>query len=78
MVGFDVGLFSNLYLPEGGKLIGGGEDRKFLVLMILQFRMAAIAILGSKVLKKRGLTGLSYDSLEFCREEIREVRRSYF
>lgn len=53
--------------------MGHGGDRKFLVLMILQFRMAAIGILGSKVLKERGLTGICFDSLEYCGEEIREV-----
>lgn len=41
--------------------------------MILQFRIAAIGILGSKVLKERGLIGICFDSLEYCGEEIREV-----
>lgn len=35
--------------------------------------MAAIGILGSKVLKERGLIGICFDSLEYCGEEIREV-----
>lgn len=41
--------------------------------MILQFRIAAIGILGRKVLKEKGLTGMCFDSLEYCGVEIREV-----
>ncbi|KAJ6601383.1 protein-tyrosine phosphatase-like protein [Mycena vulgaris] len=45
----------------------------FLTLMILQFRMAAIRILGRNVLGPKGLLGLSKDSLRFCQAEIREA-----
>lgn len=72
-MGSDVGILSH---PEGRAGIADlafRRARKFLVLMLLQFRMAAIGILGRKVLKKRGLTGLCFDSLEYCGAEIREV-----
>ncbi|KAJ7026736.1 protein-tyrosine phosphatase-like protein [Mycena alexandri] len=42
----------------------------FLTLMICQFRMAAIRILGRNVLRPKGLLGLSKDSLRFCQAEI--------
>ncbi|KAF5373770.1 hypothetical protein D9758_000589 [Tetrapyrgos nigripes] len=42
----------------------------FLTLMLLQFRMAAIRILGRNVLGPKGLVGLSKDSLRFCQAEI--------
>ncbi|KAJ7711562.1 protein-tyrosine phosphatase-like protein [Mycena metata] len=42
----------------------------FMTLMICQFRMAAIRILGRNVLGPRGLLGLSQDSLRFCQAEI--------
>ncbi|KAJ7654735.1 protein-tyrosine phosphatase-like protein [Mycena rosella] len=45
----------------------------FLTLMILQFRMAAIRILGRNVLGPKGLLGLSKDSLRFCQAEICEA-----
>ncbi|KAJ7193985.1 protein-tyrosine phosphatase-like protein [Mycena haematopus] len=45
----------------------------FLTLMIFQFRMAAIRILGRNVLGPKGLLGLSKDSLRFCQAEIREA-----
>ncbi|KAJ7802215.1 protein-tyrosine phosphatase-like protein [Mycena olivaceomarginata] len=44
-----------------------------LTLMLLQFRMAAIRILGRNVLGPKGLLGLSKDSLRFCQAEIREA-----
>jgi protein-tyrosine phosphatase len=44
--------------------------RWFLTLMIFQFRMAAIRILGRNVLGPKGLRGLSKDSLRFCQAEI--------
>ncbi|KAJ7492188.1 protein-tyrosine phosphatase-like protein [Mycena latifolia] len=43
----------------------------FLTLMLLQFRMAAIRILGRNVLGPKGLRGLSKDSLRFCQAELR-------
>ncbi|KAJ7103104.1 protein-tyrosine phosphatase-like protein [Mycena belliarum] len=45
----------------------------FLTLMLLQFRMAALRILGRNVLCPKGLLGLSKDSLRFCQAEIREA-----
>ncbi|KAF7326928.1 Tyrosine serine protein [Mycena venus] len=45
----------------------------FLMLMIFQFRMAAIRILGRNVLGPKGLVGLSKDSLRFCQAEICEA-----
>jgi len=45
----------------------------FLTLMIFQFRMAAIRILGRNVLGPKGLLGLSKDSLRFCQAEICEA-----
>ncbi|KAL7274698.1 hypothetical protein RUND412_002398 [Rhizina undulata] len=46
---------------------------KFFVLMILQFRIAAIAIIGKDILRHRGLIRLSFDSLEYCGDEIRQT-----
>ncbi|KAF8172831.1 protein-tyrosine phosphatase-like protein [Mycena galopus ATCC 62051] len=45
----------------------------FMTLMIFQFRMAAIRILGRNVLGPKGLLGLSKDSLRFCQAEICEA-----
>ncbi|KAK7446385.1 hypothetical protein VKT23_014590 [Stygiomarasmius scandens] len=42
----------------------------FLILMLFQFRMSAIRILGRNVLGPKGLLGLSKDSLRFCQNEI--------
>jgi protein-tyrosine phosphatase len=42
----------------------------FLVLMLLGFRIPAIRIIASNVLAKKGLTGISLDSLRYCQAEI--------
>ncbi|KAF7297170.1 Tyrosine serine protein [Mycena indigotica] len=43
---------------------------QFVLLMLLRFRISAIRILGQNVLKRKGLIGLSRDSLRFCQAEI--------
>lgn len=45
-----------------------------MVLMLVQYRMAAIRILATNVMSPRGLVGLSKDSLQFCQSEILQVR----
>ncbi|KAJ7631919.1 protein-tyrosine phosphatase-like protein [Mycena polygramma] len=49
----------------------------FLTLIIFQFRMAAIHVLGRNVLSPMGLLGLSKDSLRFCQAEIRQALDVY-
>ncbi|KAG7098829.1 hypothetical protein E1B28_000733 [Marasmius oreades] len=45
----------------------------FLLLMLFQFRMKAIRLVGSYVLSSKGMVGLNLDMLEFCQEEILQV-----
>lgn len=49
-----------------------------MVLMLVQYRMAAIRILATNVMSPRGLVGLSKDSLQFCQSEILQVRLSTY
>ncbi|KAE9390133.1 hypothetical protein BT96DRAFT_1024708 [Gymnopus androsaceus JB14] len=49
----------------------------FILLMIMQYRMAAIRILGKNVMGPRGLVGLSKDSLQFCQNEILQALDVY-
>jgi protein tyrosine/serine phosphatase len=46
---------------------------RLLVLLAIGRRLQAISILGSTVMKPRGLAGLAVDSLEVCRAEIKAV-----
>ncbi|KAF5391155.1 hypothetical protein D9757_003080 [Collybiopsis confluens] len=45
----------------------------FILLMLIQRRMAAIRIVGQNVMRPRGLIGLSKDSLQFCQDEISQA-----
>ncbi|KAK7055220.1 tyrosine serine protein [Favolaschia claudopus] len=49
----------------------------FMILMLFQFRMHAIRILGRNVLGPKGLLGLSKDSLLFCQREILQSLEIY-
>ncbi|KAF9263385.1 hypothetical protein L218DRAFT_999706 [Marasmius fiardii PR-910] len=42
----------------------------FLLLILFQFRMEAIRLVGSYVLSPKGMIGLNLDMLEFCQDEI--------
>ncbi|RPA93920.1 hypothetical protein L873DRAFT_1941245 [Choiromyces venosus 120613-1] len=53
------------------KQLGWWDVIKVVVLMIFGFRATAIRIIGEKVVKSKGLAGLSLASLEYCGEEIR-------
>ena len=46
---------------------------KFIILIVLGYRMDAISILGREVMQPRGLIGLGYDSIDNCGPEIAEV-----
>ncbi|OBT70324.1 hypothetical protein VE03_00193 [Pseudogymnoascus sp. 23342-1-I1] len=43
---------------------------KVLILMLFGYRMEAISILGREVMNPRGLTGLGYDTIDYCGAEL--------
>ena len=50
-----------------------GSLVKLLALMATGYRMQAITIVGTEVMKPRGLVGLGKDSLDYSKYEIRQV-----
>ncbi|KAF1987663.1 hypothetical protein K402DRAFT_392475 [Aulographum hederae CBS 113979] len=62
--GYSKALIKQLSWPKFVKLLG---------LMAFGYRVEAIAVLGTNVMRQRGLVGLAVDSLDACGSEVKEV-----